>query len=118
MKSSTMQSRCMMAFVLCLLSLSSQAQDAYFIQTFEDSIPSQEDVREPLSFYIEGQGEWIFYNCFKATNTKYIKDGSTADLRMVKSGLNGPGDSYVVTPLLERGVKKIAFDEGDRKSVV
>ena len=118
MKSSSIQGRYIMAFILCLLSLVSQAQDPYFIQTFEDSIPSQNDVREPLSFYIEGQGEWIFYNCFKATNTKYIKDGSAGDLRMVKSGLNGPGDSYVITPVLERGVKKITFDEGRTKKYI
>jgi len=104
--------RWLMAIVLCLLAFPCMAQDPYFIQTFEDSIPSQNDVKEPLSFYIEGQGEWIFYNCFKGTNTKYIGDGSAGDLRMVKSGLNGPGDSYVITPILEKGVKKITFDEG------
>ena len=96
----------------CTLSMAGLAQEPYFIQTFEDSIPSQDDVREPLAFQIEGQGEWIFYNCFNATNTKYIKDGSAGDLRMVKSGLNGPGDSYVITPIFDRGVKKITFDEG------
>lgn len=98
--------------VACLLFTAGLAQEPYFIQTFEDSIPSQDDVREPLAFQIEGQGEWIFYNCFKATNTKYIKDGSAGDLRMVKNGLNGPGDSYVITPIFDQGVKKITFDEG------
>ncbi len=102
----------------CLLSVMAMAQEPYFVQDFEDSIPSQDDVREPLAFMVEGQGEWIFYNCFKGTNTKYIKDGSTGDLRMVKNGLNGPGDSYVITPVFDRGVKKITFDEGRTKKYI
>ena len=107
-------------FILMALAVSSTmtAQEPYFIQTFEDSIPAQDDVKQPLAFYIDGQGEWIFYNCFKGKNTKYISDGSTGDLRMVKSGLNGPGDSYVVTPVFDKGVKKITFDEGRTKKYI
>ncbi len=51
------------------MALPSMAQTPYFIQTFEDTIPSKEDVTTPLHFQIEGQGEWVFYNCFKGTNT-------------------------------------------------
>ncbi len=107
-----MLKKCLFFLMACAVSTSMKGQEPYFIQTFEDSIPSQEDVKQPLAFFIEGQGEWIFYNCFKGTNTKYIKDGSAGDLRMVKNGLNGPGDSYVVTPVFDKGVKKITFDEG------
>ena len=103
---------------ILLMALPSMAQTPYFIQTFEDTIPSKEDVTTPLHFQIEGQGEWVFYNCFKGTNTNYIKDGSNGDLRMVKSGLNGPGDSYVITPVFDRGVKKITFDEGRTKKYI
>ena len=101
-----------------LIALPMMGQEPYFIQNFEDTIPAQNDVKEPLSFNIEGQGEWIFYNCFKGTNTKYIPDGSTGDLRMVKSGLNGPGDSYVISPVFDRGVKKITFQEGRTKKYI
>ena len=87
------------------------AQGRYFVQDFEDltTYPEGKLAEEQL-FYVKGQGEWIYYNAFQATNASYIPDGSAHDLRMPKNG------SYVVTPILGSGVKSVTFDIG-RKAV-
>ena len=79
----------------------------YFIQTFEDAsqLPVEKQASEQL-FNIEGQGEWIYYSSFQASNTSYIPDGSAFDLRLPKKG------SYVVTPVLSSGVASVTFDIG------
>ena len=83
----------------------------YFTQTFEDASdhPATQSATEQ-EFYVAGQGTWIYYNSFNATNSSYIKDGSANDLRLPKNG------SYVVTPILNSGVKSVTLDVG-RKTV-
>lgn len=99
-------------FVLfgCLLATNAKAQNAYWTQTFEDSIPTSNDTETALKFEIKGQGEWIFYKSFKGTNTSYIKDGSKGCLRIPKSK-----NAYVVTPVVDNGIGKLTFDEGRTK---
>ena len=99
-------------FVLfgCLLATNAKAQNAYWTQTFEDSIPSSNDTETALKFEIEGQGEWIFYKSFKGTNTSYIKDGSKGCLRIPKNK-----NAYIVTPVVDNGIGKLTFDEGRTK---
>lgn len=87
-----------------------RAQEPYWVQTFEDSIPLSKDTESALNFEIAGQGEWIFYKSFKGTNTSYIKDGSKGCLRIPKSK-----NAYVVTPVVDHGVGRITFDEGRTK---
>ena len=94
----------------CLFTIIANAQEPYWIQAFEDSIPLSKDTETALKFEIEGQGEWIFYKSFKGTNTTYIKDGSKGCLRIPKSK-----NAYVVTPIVDNGVGRITFDEGRTK---
>ncbi len=102
----------------CAIAMNAYAQEPYFVQTFDTELINQEQAKTETTVNVAGQGDWIFYNTFVAMGTKYIKDGSAGDLRMVKNGLNGPGDSYVVTPVLEKGVKKVTFNEGRTKKYV
>lgn len=77
---------------------------AYFTQDFEDPTQYPETkLAEEQTFNVEGQGEWIYYNSFQSTNTSYNENGSTMNLRLPKSG------SYVVTPVLTNGVRKVTF---------
>ena len=94
----------------CLFTTVTKAQEPYWIQTFEDTIPASKDTETALKYQIEGQGEWIFYKSFKGTNTSYIKDGSKGCLRIPKSK-----NAYVVTPVVDKGVGRITFDEGRSK---
>ena len=90
--------------------------DPYFVQTFEDTIPDKEHVsKAPLRFQIEGQGEWIFFNAFKGTNTQYIKDGSKSSLRLPKKSSNDMPAPYVITPIVDKGIGRISFEEGRTK---
>lgn len=93
-----------------------QADDLepYFIQTFDDtSLVSSEQAETEFATSVEGQGEWRFKKAYvvlgASMKTNYVKDGSLADLRMVKGG------SYVVTPIVENGVGQVTFDEGRTK---
>ncbi|MBR1394397.1 MAG: right-handed parallel beta-helix repeat-containing protein [Prevotella sp.] len=86
----------------------------YFIQTFDDtSLVSSEQAATEYAATVEGQGEWLFKNAYvvlgASMKTNYVKDGSPADLRMVKGG------SYVVTPIVGEGIGKVTFDEGRTK---
>ncbi len=76
----------------------------YFTQDFEDSsqFPETQQSEEQI-FNVEGQGEWIYYNAFQSTNSSYNVNGSTMNLRLYKGG------SYVVTPVLSNGVRKVTF---------
>lgn len=80
---------------------------AYFINTFEDPAthPASSSDKE-AAFVVEGEGEWLYKGAFNASNTSYIPDGSANDLRLPKNG------SYVITPLLDKGVSKVSFDIG------
>ena len=98
--------------LLCIACFSTTAQaiggdGCYFIQTFEDSsqLPVEKQASEQM-FNVEGQGEWIYYSSFQASNTSYIPDGSAFGLRLPKKG------SYVVTPVLLGGVSSVTFDIG------
>lgn len=81
----------------------------YFTQTFEqttDYPQSKSEATTEQAYTVDGQGEWLYYNAYKATNADYITDGSACALRMLKNG------SYVVTPVLEQGVVGLTFNEG------
>ena len=78
----------------------------YFIQDFEDlTTYPQEKGAQDAEYFVEGQGTWIYTNAFISTNENYTH-GSTANLRLPKNG------SYVVTPLLDHGVKTVFFYAG------
>ena len=80
----------------------------YFIQDFEDqtTYPGAEgkDANTELTFQAFG-GEWIYYNSYISTNATYNVNGSTANLRLPKNG------TYVITPVLNSGVKKFTWNQ-------
>ena len=80
----------------------------YFVQDFEDqsTFPdiSGKNANTELTFNVMG-GEWIYYNSYVSTNSSYT-NGSTANLRLPKNG------SYVITPVLDSGVKRVTFYAG------
>ena len=79
----------------------------YFVQDFEDATQYPETRNaEELAFVVEGQGEWLYKNAFQSTNSKYNVNGSTMNLRLYKNG------SYVITPILDHGVRTITFYAG------
>lgn len=81
----------------------------YFTNDFETlgTYPqSKEEAASEKTYNVEGQGEWIYKDAYKATNEAYIADGSEHDLRMLKK------TSWVVTPVLPQGVVQVSFDEG------
>lgn len=84
------------------------AEGRYFVQDFEDqtTYPGEEskDANTELTFNVLG-GEWIYYNSYISTNVKYNVNGSTANLRLPKNG------TYVVTPVLNSGVKKVTWNQ-------
>ena len=85
------------------------SEGRYFVQDFEDaSTFPQSAGAQDAEFYVAGQGTWIYTNCYQSTNSSYNVDGSTMNLRMPKNG------SYVITPILNSGVKRIAY-YGPRK---
>ena len=76
----------------------------YFVNDFESNVPlSKTD--EETAIHVEGQGEWLFLRAFVSTNSSYVRSGSQ-NLRLYKNG------SYVVTPVLDKGVKNITFYVG------
>lgn len=98
--------------IVAVLSLPTMAaidgEGKYFTQDFEDqsTFPTSEQGKETnveLEFAIDGQGTWIFYNSYSATNTSYTSGGTGMNLRMPKNG------SYVISPVLENGVSKVTF---------
>ena len=91
-----------------------QTLEPYFVQTFDEtSLVSSEQAQTEFAVNVEGQGEWLFKNAYvvegASMKTNYVKDGSVADLRMVKGG------AYVVTPIVNDGVGQVTFDEGRTK---
>ena len=80
----------------------------YFVQDFEDqsTYPGVEgkDANTELTFNVLG-GEWIYYNSYISTNSSYNVNGSTANLRLPKNG------TYVITPILNSGVKKVTWNQ-------
>lgn len=81
----------------------------YFKNDFENTNNYPADKTEAASektFNVKGEGEWKYYQAYKATNEQYIVDGSGHNLRMLKGG------SYVITPVLSQGVVKVFFNEG------
>ncbi len=83
------------------------AEGRYFVQDFEDaSTYPQEKGAQDAEFYVAGQGTWIYTNAFMSNNSSYNVDGSTMNLRLPKNG------SYVITPVLNSGVKRVTFYAG------
>ncbi|MBR1547145.1 MAG: right-handed parallel beta-helix repeat-containing protein, partial [Prevotella sp.] len=78
----------------------------YFVQNFEDAttFPQAAGATE-AEYYVAGQGTWIYTNSYQSTNSSYNVDGSTMNLRMPKNG------SYVVTPILNSGVKRFTWNQ-------
>ena len=80
----------------------------YFIQDFEDqsTFPDAtgKDANIELTFQAFG-GEWIYYNSYVSTNADYNVNGSTMNLRLPKNG------TYVITPVLNSGVKKVTWNQ-------
>ena len=77
----------------------------YFVQDFEDAETfPQEAGANNMEYYVAGQGLWIYNNSYKSTNSSYNTNGSTMNLRMPKNG------SYVITPILNSGVKTVEWD--------
>lgn len=76
----------------------------YFINDFESNIPDSSPAEE-TAIYVEGQGEWLFLKAFVSTNSSYVRSGKQ-NLRLYKNG------SYVVTPVLDKGVKDVTFNVG------
>ena len=75
----------------------------YFVQDFEDQSqypPNSSAV--DAEYPVAGQGVWIYTKAGLSTNPSYT-NGSTANLRMPKNG------SYVITPILNSGVKKVTW---------
>lgn len=90
--------------VLPLHAMAITGDGAYFTQDFEDATqyPAEKNGTEQ-AFTVEGQGEWLYMNAFQSTNSSYNENGSTKNLRLPKNG------SYVVTPVLTNGVRKMTF---------
>ena len=84
------------------------AEGRYFVQDFEDqtTYPGEDgkNANTELTYNVLG-GEWIYYNSYISTNTSYNVNGSTANLRLPKNG------TYVVTPVLNSGVKKVTWNQ-------
>ena len=84
------------------------SEGRYFIQDFEDisTYPSKsegEGTNTELSFNAYG-GEWLYYNSFEPGVSTRVASG-TYNLRMPKKG------SYVITPILNSGVKKVTWNQ-------
>ena len=102
----------MMAIAICLFVVDSIVLAAttidddgyYFVNDFESNVPPTRPDEE-TAIYVEGQGEWLFFKAFVSTNSSYVKSG-TQNLRLYKNG------SYVVTPVLDKGVKDVTFHVG------
>ena len=100
-----------MSFYAVLSASAIGGDGLYFLQDFEDQTTFPDETQGKgtgveVKFNIAGQGEWIYYNSFSATNGSYIPDGSTMNLRLPKNG------TYVITPVLTNGVSKVTFDIG------
>ena len=82
------------------------AEGRYFVQDFEDksTYPADKGAQD-AEYYVAGQGTWVYNNAYISTNSSYT-NGSTANLRLPKNG------SYVITPVLNSGVKKVTFYAG------
>jgi len=76
----------------------------YFINGFESNVPEKSTETE-TAIDVEGEGEWLFLKAFVSTNSSYVHAGKQ-NLRLYKNG------SYIVTPVLDKGVKTISFYVG------
>ena len=103
----------MFLLAACLLPFPTMAindDGVYFIQDFEDQSTypdeSGKNANQELLFNVPGQGTWIYFNAYVSTNSSYNINGSTKNLRLPKKG------SYVITPVLDHGVKNVTFYAG------
>ncbi len=99
------------------------ADGKYFTQSFEptDNVPAMDAViaDTEMPVIVPGQGEWIYYNAFFEVSADYIVTG-TQDLRLPKVGYSKIGaskGSYVATPVLNKGVKKVVFNSKRNKGL-
>ena len=96
---------CMMMIAHMAMSQTTIGDDGYyFVNDFESNVPDKSPSEE-TAIMVEGQGEWLFLKSFVSTNSSYVKSGKQ-NLRLYKNG------SYVVTPVLNKGVKEINFYVG------
>ena len=92
------------AMILPVSAMAIDESGRYFINDFEDNIPMTEaETTSGMAINVEGEGEWLFKLAFVSTNTNYVVSGAQ-NLRLKKNG------SYVVTPVLNKGVKDISFN--------
>ena len=79
-------------------------QGRYFVQDFETNVPLKDDLTADTEYkvVVDGQ-EWIYMNSYVSTNSSYVVSG-VQNLRLPKNG------SYVVTPVLDKGVKSITLN--------
>ncbi len=87
----------------------------YFVQDFETTSQypsSKEEAANEKAFIVEGQGEWLYKDAYRATNESYITDNSGHDLRLLKN------TSYVVSPVLSQGAVRLSFNEGRRSRLL
>ena len=79
------------------------SEGRYFVQDFEDQsqYPANSSAVD-AEYPVAGQGTWVYTKAGLSTNSSYT-NGSTANLRMPKNG------SYVITPILNSGVKKVTW---------
>lgn len=94
---------CCMLYAWAIEEQTIDSEGRYFLQDFEDqsTFPAEKGAVD-AEYYVAGQGTWIYTNAYVSTNTSYT-NGSTANLRLPKNG------SYVITPILNSGVKKVTW---------
>ncbi len=96
---------CLMMTVMATAASQDIDEDGYyFINDFESNVPESSSDEE-IAIDVEGQGEWLFLKAFVSTNSNYVKSGKQ-NLRLYKNG------SYVITPVLDKGVKIITMNVG------
>ena len=74
----------------------------YFTNDFEGNIPMLKNATDTL-VNVDGEGQWIYKMAYVSTNTSYVVSGKQ-NLRLQKNG------SYVITPVLNKGVKEVTFN--------
>ena len=91
-----------MAVALPVTATAADDDSYYFVNDFEDNIPMTKNETDTI-VNVEGEGQWIFKMAYVSTNTSYVVSGKQ-NLRLQKKG------SYVITPVLNKGVKEVSFN--------
>ncbi|MBO4659934.1 MAG: hypothetical protein J5610_00560, partial [Prevotella sp.] len=107
MKNNLLKRASLMLLVLCCgvaAAWNIGGDGLYVLQDFEDKSTFPETKPETeVAFNVEGQGEWLFMGSYQSTNSNYTYGGTGMNLRLPKNG------SYVITPVLTNGVRKVTF---------